>query len=101
MSKMSSFKSMKNKHDVCRGKDYMKKFCKSLGEHAMDINNFFKKNEQLLTKEQQESYENAKICYICKEKFENKCVKDKKYLKSEIISIIQGNIEVLFIAYVI
>ena len=27
---------------------------------------------KLLTKEQQESYENAKICYICKEKFENK-----------------------------
>ena len=27
---------------------------------------------KLLTKEQQESYENAKICYICKEKFRNK-----------------------------
>ena len=36
---------------------------------------------KLLTKEQQESYENAKICYICKEKFENKYVKDKKYCK--------------------
>ena len=34
---------------------------------------------KLLTKEQQESYENAKICYICKETFENKYVKDKKY----------------------
>ena len=36
---------------------------------------------KLLTKEQQESYENAKICYICKEKFENKYLKDKKYRK--------------------
>ena len=36
---------------------------------------------ELLTKKQQESYENAKICYICKEKFENKYVKDKKYCK--------------------
>ena len=36
---------------------------------------------KLLTKEQQESYENAKICYICKEKFENKYVKDIKYCK--------------------
>ena len=36
---------------------------------------------KLLTKEQQESYENAKICYICKEKFENKYLKDKKYCK--------------------
>ena len=36
---------------------------------------------KLLTKEQQESYENAKICYICNEKFENKYLKDKKYPK--------------------
>ena len=32
---------------------------------------------KLLTKQQQESYENAKFCYICKEKFENKHAKDK------------------------
>ena len=56
---------------------------------------------KLLTKEQQESYENAKICYICKEKFKNRYMKDKKYLKLEIIVIIQGNMEVLRIAYVI
>ena len=36
---------------------------------------------KLLTKEQQESYENAKGCCICKEKFENKYVKVKKYGK--------------------
>ena len=36
---------------------------------------------RLLTKEQQGSYENAKIYYICKEKFENKYLKDKKYCK--------------------
>ena len=36
---------------------------------------------ELLAKEQQESYENAKICYTCKEKFENKYLKDKKYCK--------------------
>ena len=36
---------------------------------------------KLLTKEQQESYENAKICYICKEKCKNKQLKDKKYCK--------------------
>ena len=36
---------------------------------------------KLLTKEQQESYENAKICYICQEKFENKCETDKKHRK--------------------
>ena len=36
---------------------------------------------KLLTKEQQESYQNTKICYICKEKFENKYLNDKKYCK--------------------
>ena len=34
---------------------------------------------ELLTKEWQELYKNGEICYICKEKFENKYVKDKKY----------------------
>ena len=38
----------------------------------MKITNFKMKNMKLLTKELQESYKNAKICYICKEKFENK-----------------------------
>ena len=36
---------------------------------------------KLLTKEQQESYEDRKIDYICKETFENKYLKDKKYCK--------------------
>ena len=36
---------------------------------------------KLLTKEQQELYENAKIYYICEKKFENKYVKDKKDCK--------------------
>ena len=36
---------------------------------------------KLLTKEQQESYENSKICYVFKEKLENKYLKDKKYQK--------------------
>ena len=43
--------------------------------------NFKKMKSKLFTKEQQESYENAKICYFCKGKFENKYLKDKKYLK--------------------
>ena len=79
----------------------MKKFCESLREHAMKTIDFKKKKMKLLTKEQQESYENAKICYICKEKFENKYVKDKNIGKLEIILILQGNIKVLGIVYVI
>ena len=35
----------------------------------------------LFAKDQQESYENAKFSYICKEKLENKYLKDEKYRK--------------------
>ena len=48
------------------------KFCESLREHAMKIINFKKKKMKLLKNEQQESYVNSKICYICKDIFENK-----------------------------
>ena len=34
-----------------------------------------------ITKELKESYENAKICYICYDKFENKYLNDRKYRK--------------------
>ena len=84
MSTILSFKSIENKHDVYRNKDYMKKFCESFREHAMKIINLKKKKMKLLKKEEQESYENAKICYICKEKFENKYVKAKKNFKVKI-----------------
>ena len=88
-------------HDVYRGKDCVKKFCESLREHAMKIINLKKKKMKLLTKEQWESYENAKICNICKEKFENKYLKEKNIVKLEMIVTIQGNLEVVYIAYVI
>ena len=80
MSTIYSFRSIENKYDVYRGTDCMKTFLAFLREHAMKIINFRKKMK-LLTKEQQESYENSKICYICKEKFENKYLKDKKHRK--------------------
>ena len=61
---------------------------------------------QVLTKEPWETYENVKICYFCKEKFENKYMKDEKYqsqryIRFEINVSIQVDIEVLCIAYVI
>ena len=37
MPTISSFKSIKNKYDVYRGKDCMKSFCEFLREHAMKI----------------------------------------------------------------
>ena len=78
MSTISSFENIENKDQLYRGKDCMKKFYESLRKHAIKIISFKKKKMKLLRKEQQESYENAKIYYICKGKFENKYVKEKK-----------------------
>ena len=72
ISAIWQFRSIENKHDVYTGKDCMKKFREFLREHGMKIINFKKKKMKLLTKDQQESYKNAKICYICKEIFEKK-----------------------------
>ena len=41
------------------------------------VSNSIKNKMKLWTKEQLGSYEIAKICYICKEKLENKYVKNE------------------------
>ena len=51
MSAIPSFKSTEKKHDVYRGQDCMRKFCKSLREHAMNTINSKNKKMTLLTKE--------------------------------------------------
>ena len=58
-----------------------KKFCGSLKKHTIKIINFQTKKRKLLIKGYQESYENAKICYICNKLFENKYLKDKECCK--------------------
>ena len=93
MSTILSFKKIENQHDVYRGRDCMKTFCESLSEHTMKMINFKKKKIKLLTKRQQESYENAKIYYISKNKLKKKISNIKIIVKLEIIVIIQGNIE--------
>ena len=55
----------------------MKDICELLREHSIEIINFNKRKMKLLTNEQQKSYENAKICYICKEKFEDIHLQEK------------------------
>ena len=47
----------------------------------MEIINLIKEKFKLITNELQKSYENAEICYICKEKFEDKHAEDKTYHK--------------------
>ena len=52
-------------------------FFEFLTKNTMKIINFEKKKVKLLTKEQKKSNEISKICYICKENFENKYLKVK------------------------
>ena len=73
----------------------MKKFYEYLRERTVEITNF--KKMKLLTNKQQKSYRNAKICYICKDKFEDKHVikiKIKNIVKLGTTLIILGNIAV-------
>ena len=56
---------------------------------------------KLLTNKQQELYENAKMCYICKETFEDNILMTENNLKLETIVTLQVNTEVLYIVYVI
>ena len=97
MSTMStSFKSIENKHVVYRGKDCMKKFCEFLREHAMKIIIFKKKIIKLLTKEQL-----LHLLHFYIKNLKIDMLKMKNIIKLEMIVIIQVNIEVLSIAYVI
>ena len=64
MSTISSFKSLKNKHDVYRGKDCMKKFSESLREHATKI--ILKRQKMKLLTKMQESYVNANLIFVNK-----------------------------------
>ena len=43
MSTIWAFDHIENKHTLYHGKDYMKKFCESLREHAKNIIDFEKK----------------------------------------------------------
>ena len=65
MSTISSFKSIENKHDVYRGKDCMKTVFESL-KNTQRRELILKRRK---TNGKQKPYQNAKICYICKEKY--------------------------------
>ena len=66
-----SFDKSKNKLNYYRGKDSMKKFSKDLKEHASKIINYEKKKMIPLTTEEKIYHNKQKICYICKNEFNN------------------------------
>ena len=71
-----SFDKSKNKLNYYRGEDCIKRFCKDLKEHAIKIINCEKKVMTPLTKEEEEDYNNQKVCHICKKEFIDDKVKD-------------------------
>ena len=73
-----SFDKSKSKLNYYRGEDCMTKFCKDVREHATKIINYEKKDMILLTKKEEENYNNQKVCYICKKEFDKS---DKKHHK--------------------
>ena len=81
-------------HNVYRGKDYMKKFCEFLRGHKMEII-LKRKKMELLKKEQKV----IKSVMFVRKILKINILKIKNIVKLEII--VQGNIEMLRIAYAI
>ena len=77
MSITLSFKSIKNKHDVYRDKDYMKKFHGFLRKYGMVIINFKTEKMKLLSNEQQTSYQVAKTVIFVKKNLKINMLKKK------------------------
>ena len=57
----------------------------------MKINYFKNEKMKLFTKEQQESYENAKICYICRKNLKINILRTKNIIKLDITVTAKGN----------
>ena len=99
MSTIWTFDGIENNHDVYRGENCMKKFCKSLREHSMKIINFEKKKRILLTNEEYESYLNNINCHIHIGILNIYTLMMKIFIKLKTIVIILVNAEVLHKAY--
>ena len=81
MSTIWGFDHIEDEHTLYRGKDCMKNVCESLKEHPKCIIDFEKKKMLPLTREELESHEDAKVCYICGIILFEKLFRDKNYRK--------------------
>ena len=98
ISTIWTFDGTKNKHEVCKGEDCIKKFCESLREHAMKIINFeIKKVIQLKTSSRNQM-KRQKSAIFTKTLLDINTLTKKIIVKLKIIVIIQANTEVLHIA---
>ena len=82
-----SFDEKENKLNYYRGKDCIEKLCKKLKKRAMKIINYEKKEMIPLTKEENKSYKEQKICHICEKKFcmdkDDENYKNRKQVKDQ------------------
>ena len=69
VSTMALVRRIENKHDEYRGEDYMKKFCKSLREHAIKI--IYLKKDDTINKRPTVIISKCKNVLYCQQKFEN------------------------------
>ena len=98
-----SFDKSKNECNYYRGKDCMKMFCNDLKDQAMKIINYEKKEMIPLTDEEKAHMKIRKFVIYVKKNLVL-IIKIKKIIKSEIIVIIQENIEeqlIIIVIYVI
>ena len=89
---------------MVNGKDCMKKFCKSLREHTMEIINFKKKKLMKSWWKQMNSRNHMKLqksAIFVKKSLKINVLKIKNIAKLGTIVIIKVNLELLHIAYVI
>ena len=100
ISTIPFFRSIKNKHDTYRGKN-LTKFCEFLREHAMKIIHFKKEQWNYYQKSCRNHMEMQKSALFVKKNLSIIIWKMKNIVKLEIIVILEGDIEVLRIAYVI
>ena len=101
MSIAWAFHHIESKHALYLGKYCMQKFCESLREHTKNIINFEKKKMLPLTKEELESHQDTKVCYICGKRILKKLSKSINYQKVRDHCHYTGKIEAQHIVFVI
>ena len=97
---ISSLRNIENKHDLYRGKDYMKTFREFLREHAINIINSEKKQWNYWEMRSRNGKMEKTVIFI-KKKLKINIWKTKNIVKLEIIVNTQGNKEVLCMVYII
>ena len=92
------FYTAENKFDHYRGRERMKDFFRDLRKHATKIISHEIKEILPLTTDEIQSYYELNICYICLKEFSTN---HKKYYKVRDHCHYTGNVEALFIMFVI